>query len=89
MHEIDTELGIDYADCGPWRSYHLYAIGDTEREMREDASITEIDQDGGELNCYGLEDARLEVENAVTILIKEKLGLPTEFEEGIKELCAV
>jgi len=70
MNEIDTDLGIDYADCGAWRSYHLNTFGTTQEELRENATISEIDQDGGELNCYGLEEARNDVEKAVEGIIK-------------------
>lgn len=55
-YSIDTELGIEYQDAGPWRSYHLYASGDSIQELIEDSSISEIDQDGGELDCYGINE---------------------------------
>lgn len=59
---IDTDLGVSYQDIGPWRSYQLTAYGDSFNELLEDASISEIDQDGGELaGPYPLEDATNEV----------------------------
>lgn len=64
-YQIDTDLGIDYADCGPWRSYHLTTDGNTKAELIENATIAEVDQDGGELNDYGLKQCDREVEAAV------------------------
>ena len=55
-YHIDENLEIDFQDCGQWRSYHIYTQGDTLQELIEDATISEIDQDGGELDCYGIED---------------------------------
>jgi len=65
MITIDEDLGINFCDEGPWRSYHFYTSGKTKAECMEDATISEIDQDGGELNCYGLEDCEHEVETSV------------------------
>lgn len=52
---IDTDLDLMYQDHGPWRSYRLTASGDTESELIADATIEEVDQDGGTLRVYGLE----------------------------------
>jgi len=68
---IDKELGIDWQDAGPWRSFHLTASGCSEKELVEDATIAEIDQDGGELDCYGLDDCGTEVYETVMDLINE------------------
>lgn len=68
---IDEDLGIMYQDSGPWRSYQLTASGNTFEELLEDATISEVDQDGGELNCYGLDDADTEVERETIKLIKD------------------
>ena len=70
---IEEDLGIDYRDAGPWRSYELTAGGDTQAELIEDATISETDQDGGELDCYGFEDASNEVQEAVLKLIMETI----------------
>lgn len=56
-YKINTDLGIDYQDAGPWRSYVLTAQGTTFKELLKDATIEEVDQDGGTLNYYGIEDA--------------------------------
>lgn len=71
----DLELGISYQDAGPWRSYHLTAIGGTIEEAIEDASISEIDQDGGELCTYALEDAPEDVYKRSEEVIKRKAGV--------------
>ena len=55
------DLEIDYQDSGIWRSYELSASGNTLEEMLEDATISEIDQDGETLDCYGIEEVRLGV----------------------------
>ena len=52
------DLGISFQDAGPWRSYELSARGNTLEEMLEDATISETDQDGGTIDCYGLNEYR-------------------------------
>ena len=69
---IDTDLGIEYQDSGPWRSYRITASGNSVKEMIDDATVEEIDQDGGELDCYGLDDAPREVSDAAEKLIKKE-----------------
>lgn len=59
---VDCEnMDIDYQDAGPWRSYEMTATGDTFEEMCEDATITEVDQDGGEIASYSISDASTKV----------------------------
>jgi len=67
---IDTDLGVEYRDAGPWRSYHLVARGNTESELLANASIAEIDQEGDDLDCYGIEDAPVAVEEAAYDVIR-------------------
>lgn len=64
-YHIDTDLGIMYQDEGPWRSYELVTSGSTKEELLEDATISEVDQDGGELACYSFDDAGNQVSEAV------------------------
>lgn len=59
MSKVDfqyEDLGIDYRDLGPWRSYQITCSGDTLAECLATASIEEVDQDGGTLDCYDIED---------------------------------
>ena len=66
------DIGVDFADSGPWRSYALEASGNTLDELMNDAQIFETDQDGGSLNHYNLGDADNGVyQAAVKILEKE------------------
>lgn len=74
MYGIDTELGISYQDCGPWRSYHLETAGDSLEELIQNATVSEVDQDGGELDCYGLDDCSSQVEKVCLELIHEKIS---------------
>lgn len=69
----NTELPIDFRDCGPWRSYHMDASGSDEHALMQSALIAEVDQDGGEINCYSLEDAPNDVYNSACELIREAL----------------
>ena len=73
-YHIDTEIGIDFADAGPWRSYHLDTSGDSFNEMIQNATVSEIDQDGGELDCYELRQASDEIETACLRLILDKVS---------------
>lgn len=66
---IDEDLGIDHRDSGPWRSYSISAGGNTIEELIEDATISETDQDGGELNFYSIDDASNEVGNVAMTLL--------------------
>jgi hypothetical protein len=71
-HSFDCyDLDVDHQDAGPWRSYELTASGDTFEELAKDATISEIDQDGGELNSYAVGDARPEVYNAALLAMAE------------------
>lgn len=70
---IDTGLGIMYQDEGPWRSYELVASGTTLEELIEDATISEVDQDGGELACYGLDNCGGEIERVAVKIINDAL----------------
>lgn len=71
-----TDLGIDWADVGPWRSYEVSnAEGSNLEEMLASAQISEIDQDGGDLNNYGIEKAGREVANSVEELCREEIRL--------------
>lgn len=65
MRIESQDLGIDYRDSGPWRNYELSTDGKTIEECIDNASISEIDQDGGELATYGYEEASHEVAFAV------------------------
>lgn len=59
--QIDVDLNVAWQDAGVWRSYQLIAEGDSIDALVENAIIEEIDQDGGTLNHYGIEDASNEV----------------------------
>jgi hypothetical protein len=69
------DLGVDWQDAGPWRSFDLTTHGETLEEMRANAAISEVDQDGGELCTYGLEECSSDVERAVEREIHHALGL--------------
>jgi len=71
---FDEDMGIFHQDCGPWRSYQLYFAGNNLQEILEDMTISEIDQDGGELNCYGIDDAENEVQKAAYQIIEDTIG---------------
>ncbi len=71
MIRIDNEeLGVDYRDSGPWRSYELQTEGNTELELLENAVVFELDQDGGELGDIAYEDCNSEVQAAVERAVK-------------------
>lgn len=75
MINIDiSDLGVEYRDCGPWRSYGLETYGATFEELWDNAVVYETDQDGGELDCYGAGEAPHDVYKAVEAIINEKVG---------------
>lgn len=55
-YNIECDTGYPHEDCGRWRSYELVASGNTKEELLADAHIFEVDQDGGSLGDYPLED---------------------------------
>lgn len=66
------EMGIDYADSGRWRSYELDTHGNSMDECEENASVSETDQDGGEIDIYSLKDASSEVfDRAIEMITAE------------------
>ncbi len=70
---IDCDLGINYQDEPPWRSYQLTTLGDGITELIEEACISEVDQEGGDLACYGLNEASDDVREAAEDMILETL----------------
>jgi hypothetical protein len=75
MISIDEDLGVDYQDAGPWRSYQIIGQGKSIAEFLKDVLIYEIDQNGGELNYYDIDNADREVENAAVKLIIEMFNI--------------
>lgn len=73
MITINQDLGLDYQDWGQWRSYELIAGGDSYEELLESASIVEINQEGKELACYGLNRAEPDVYREAVFLIQSRV----------------
>lgn len=71
---IDQELSIDFCDEGPWRSYLLITEGYDFDQLTAEAYISEIDQDGGELDSYSIDDAPSDVGECAIELIKSIMG---------------
>lgn len=67
------DIGVEYRGPGPWKNYALYSQGRTLDELIEEAAITEVDQDGGELRTYGIDDCCGEVEVSVLKILEEEL----------------
>ncbi len=75
--QVDIEcedIGEPFCDEGQWRSWSLCAHGSTLEELQEDATIEEIDQDGGELDCYGYHDASNSLQMSCDKLFRRMLG---------------
>lgn len=70
---IQRELPIDYQDAGPWRSYELETYGYDYAELLDNASISAIDQDGGELYTNSFDAVETEIQDAVERIIKQEL----------------
>lgn len=71
--EIDEDMGIDYQDAGPWRSYQLTTYGETLAQLFENACISEIDQDGGTITDRDLFENSDEWEIALKMIETELL----------------
>lgn len=70
----NLDLGVDYRDHGVWRSYELTAECNSLAELIDSAIISEIDQDGGEIDAYGIEFASQEVALAALRAIERVIG---------------
>ncbi len=51
-YTVEMVLSEEFADEGPWRSYNLESYGDSLKELWDNATVSEVDQDGGELVTY-------------------------------------
>lgn len=65
------DLDVEWRDSGKWRSYELTTHGDTVQQAIDNAAISEVDQDGGEIDTYGFDDASNEVQKAVMNVINK------------------
>lgn len=74
LYSIETDSGVSYQDSGRWRSYQLETAGDTLEELVQNATVSEIDQDGGDLNTYSLDEACTEVEQACLKIIHSEVS---------------
>lgn len=70
-YQIDQEMNLDYQDAPPWRSYHLSSDGDKFTDLITNATISEIDQDGGSLACYSIADAENRVADRARRIIAD------------------
>lgn len=68
------DLGVEYQDEGPWRSYELNTNGTTIVSLELNATISEVDQDGGELRSYDLNEAPKAVQAAALKVIREAIN---------------
>ena len=72
MFNIDeSDIGIDYQDTGPWRSYGVESSGETIEELFDNATVYETDQDGGIIDSYDLDVADDDVYKVATIYISD------------------
>lgn len=62
-YSIDAEMGVSYQDSGQWRSFHLETSGDSLSEMLDNATVSEVDQDGGTIDAYDLREASSQIKN--------------------------
>lgn len=68
-YSINGDVGVDYEDCGQWRSYDADGNGDTIQEFLDSITIAEVDQDGGEINCYSFYDAGYAIQKQICNLV--------------------
>ncbi len=84
--KINQDLGIEYQDCGPWRSYQLTADGSTFDELMGAAYIEEVDQDGGTLDHYPVRGCgNSKITLATYKLVYKILGLDWNVDQKIKD----
>lgn len=58
MVKVNIEsVYIGTSDCGPYRSIEFGTYGNTLEECLEMCTIVEVNQDGEEMDCYGIDKA--------------------------------
>lgn len=70
----NEELGVDWEDEGPWRSFHLDTEGECLANLLDNASVAAVDQDGGDLYNESLYDSNLCVEAAEILIARAFLA---------------
>lgn len=73
-YSIDTEMGVSFQDAGPWRSYHIETSGDSLYEMLDNATVSEVDQDGGTLDAYELRESTSQIQNVGFRIISDRVS---------------
>lgn len=73
LHVAVLDIGIDYADAGQWRSYGFETFGMNKKELLDNCTVFETDQDGGELNSYSLDKASNPVYDQVKRILQKKM----------------
>ena len=68
---IDQDLEVSFEDSGRWRSYQLVATGNDVDELLADAHIAEVDQDGGEIAFYPLEETPNKIYDVAAKIIED------------------
>ena len=84
--KIKTELAYEYRDAGPWRSYSMETEGHHHHDLIDNCTIAEIDQDGGELDCYGIWDAPYKVTREALSIIEDSINDYNEMHPGDKDM---
>ncbi len=69
-YNIDEDIGVDYCDEPPWRSYNVVGEGDTLGELYNDLCIAETGQDGDEVGLYSLVEATDEIIEATYLTME-------------------
>ena len=67
------DLEIEYRDSEQWRSYSFSCSGNSLGSCLSDVTVSETDQDGGELGCYGFDEASSEAQEKIVKAIEGKL----------------
>jgi hypothetical protein len=66
------EMGVEYRDAGPWRHYELSTYGDNVEQMIDNAEVSSVDQDGGDIgNSKPLSDTSREIEACGEEMIRD------------------
>lgn len=71
--------GVEFQDVGRWRSYEVdQVVANSLTEAVEAITVSEVDQDGGDIDCYGFLDASYDIQVALAKLLGETLDTVTD-----------
>lgn len=72
-YNISCDDWGDRSDAGGWVGMSFETYGDNLEELKENCTIAEVDQEGEEVNCFGIEETTKKEHDAIIAYIKKEI----------------